>query len=45
MKKGSFLINASRGTVVVISDLVEALKEGHIAGAAIGRLPQRTGKQ
>lgn len=39
MKKGSFLINASRGTVVVIEDLVEAMKEGHIAGSAIDVFP------
>jgi D-3-phosphoglycerate dehydrogenase / 2-oxoglutarate reductase len=40
MKKGSFLINASRGTVIVISDLVAALKSGHIAGCAIDVFPQ-----
>jgi D-3-phosphoglycerate dehydrogenase len=39
MKKGSFLINASRGTVVVIDALVEALKEGHIAGCAVDVFP------
>lgn len=39
MKKGSFLINASRGTVVVIEDLVVALKEGHIAGCALDVFP------
>lgn len=40
MKKDSFLINASRGTVVVIPDLVEALKSGHLAGAAVDVYPQ-----
>ncbi|HWU43420.1 MAG TPA: phosphoglycerate dehydrogenase, partial [Bdellovibrio sp.] len=35
MKKDSYLINASRGTVVVIEDLVAALKSKHIAGCAI----------
>ncbi len=40
MKKGSFLINASRGTVVVIDDLVGALKSGHIAGCAIDVFPE-----
>lgn len=39
MKKGSYLINASRGTVVVIEDLVAALKEKHIAGCAIDVFP------
>lgn len=40
MKKGSYLINASRGTVVVIDDLVKALKENHIAGCAIDVFPE-----
>ncbi len=39
MKKGSYLINASRGTVVVIDDLVAALKEKHIAGCAVDVFP------
>jgi len=39
MKKGSYLINASRGTVVVIEDLVEALKSKHLAGCAIDVFP------
>ena len=39
MKKGSFLINASRGTVVVIEDLVTALREGHLAGCAVDVFP------
>lgn len=39
MKKGSFLINASRGSVVLIPDLVEVLKTGHLAGAAIDVFP------
>lgn len=39
MKKGSFLINASRGTVIVIEDLVMALKENHLAGCAIDVFP------
>jgi len=39
MKKGSYLINASRGSVVVIEDLVELLKSGHIGGAAVDVFP------
>ena len=39
MKKGSYLINASRGTVVVIEALVSALKEKHIAGCAVDVFP------
>lgn len=39
MKKGSYLINASRGTVVVIDDLVAALKDKHLAGCAIDVFP------
>jgi D-3-phosphoglycerate dehydrogenase len=39
MRKGSYLINASRGTVVDIDALSEALKSGHIAGAAIDVFP------
>ncbi len=35
MKRGSFLINASRGKVVKEEDLVRALREGLIAGAAL----------
>lgn len=39
MKKGAYLINASRGTVVVIEDLVSSLKSKHIAGCAIDVFP------
>lgn len=39
MKKGSFLINASRGTVVLIEDLVASLKEKHLGGCAIDVFP------
>lgn len=39
MKQGSYLINASRGTVVVIEALVAALKSKHIAGCAVDVFP------
>ncbi len=39
MKKGGFLINASRGTVVVIDDLVAALKSKQLGGCAIDVFP------
>lgn len=39
MKRGSYLINASRGTVVVIEDLVDAIKSKHIAGCAVDVFP------
>ncbi|QSX37880.1 phosphoglycerate dehydrogenase [Shewanella sedimentimangrovi] len=39
MRKGSILINASRGTVVDIDALTAALKEEHLAGAAIDVFP------
>ena len=39
MKPGAYLINASRGTVVVIPALAEAVRNGHLAGAAIDVFP------
>ena len=39
MKPGAILINASRGTVVDIDALTDALKEQHIGGAAIDVFP------
>lgn len=35
MKEGSYFINTSRGAFVVESDLVDALKNGHLSGAAL----------
>ena len=40
MKQDSYLINASRGSVIVIEDLVEELKSGRIAGCAIDVFPK-----
>jgi D-3-phosphoglycerate dehydrogenase len=40
MKAGSYLLNASRGTVVVIEALADALKKGRLAGAAVDVFPE-----
>jgi D-3-phosphoglycerate dehydrogenase len=39
MKPGSYLINNSRGTVVDLEALAKALRDGHLAGAAIDVFP------
>ena len=39
MKQAAYLINASRGSVVVIEDLVEALQSGKLRGAAVDVFP------
>ncbi len=39
MRRGSHLVNASRGTVVDIEALVDALDAGHLQGAAIDVFP------
>lgn len=40
MQKGSYLLNASRGTVVDLNALADALKSGHLAGAAVDVYPE-----
>jgi D-3-phosphoglycerate dehydrogenase len=39
MPPGSYLLNASRGSVVDIAALADALRSGHLAGAAIDVFP------
>lgn len=39
MKKGSYLLNASRGSVVNIPALIKAMQSGHVAGAALDVYP------
>ncbi|KAI0825039.1 hypothetical protein BC628DRAFT_1321153 [Trametes gibbosa] len=43
MKKGAYLINNARGKVVDIPALVNALKSGHLAGAAVDVYPSEPG--
>jgi D-3-phosphoglycerate dehydrogenase len=40
MKKGAYLLNASRGTVVVLPALAEAIRSGRLAGAAVDVYPE-----
>jgi D-3-phosphoglycerate dehydrogenase len=39
MKPGACLLNASRGTVVVIDALADAIRNGHVGGAAVDVYP------
>jgi D-3-phosphoglycerate dehydrogenase / 2-oxoglutarate reductase len=43
MKQGAFLINNSRGTVVDLEALAQALRDGHLRGAAIDVFPVEPG--
>lgn len=40
MKKGSYLLNLSRGTVVDIPALAQAIRSGHLAGASVDVYPE-----
>ena len=40
MKPGACLLNASRGTVVVIDALAAAIRRGHVGGAAVDVYPE-----
>ncbi|HLL21636.1 MAG TPA: phosphoglycerate dehydrogenase [Kofleriaceae bacterium] len=40
MRPGACLLNASRGTVVVIEALADAIRSGHIGGAAVDVYPE-----
>ncbi|CDS09146.1 Putative D-3-phosphoglycerate dehydrogenase 2 [Lichtheimia ramosa] len=40
MKKGSYLLNNARGTVVHLPALAKALQSGHLAGAAVDVYPK-----
>ena len=44
MKQGSYLLNASRGSVVNLEALAEAMTNKHIAGAAIDVYPSEPNK-
>lgn len=44
MKDGAYVINASRGTVIDIPSLIQAMKAGKIAGTAIDVFPNEPAK-
>jgi D-3-phosphoglycerate dehydrogenase len=39
MRRGAYLLNASRGSVVDLAALARAIKDGHVAGAAVDVYP------
>ena len=43
MKEGSYLINASRGSIIDIQALIDAMRAGKIAGAALDVYPAEPG--
>jgi D-3-phosphoglycerate dehydrogenase / 2-oxoglutarate reductase len=43
MKEGSYLINASRGSVIDIPALINAMRNGKVAGAALDVYPSEPG--
>ena len=43
MKEGSYMINASRGSVIDIPALIDAMRAGRIAGAALDVYPSEPG--
>ncbi|KAL8676576.1 MAG: hypothetical protein Q9186_006925, partial [Xanthomendoza sp. 1 TL-2023] len=43
MKRGSYLINASRGSVIDIPALIDAIRSGKLAGAALDVYPAEPG--
>ena len=43
MKEGSYLINASRGSIIDIPALIDAMRAGKIAGAALDVYPAEPG--
>lgn len=45
MKRGSYLVNASRGDVVNVDDLAAALKSGHLGGCAVDVFPYEPASQ
>lgn len=44
MKQGSYLINNARGSVVDLDALADAVRSGHIAGAALDVFPEEPSK-
>lgn len=44
MKPGAFFVNASRGTVVDVDALADALRTGHLGGAAVDVFPSEPAK-